>query len=53
VIEQLATLPPDEHLAALHAIDAGDIVLDLTDPDTVRVDLAGRWTFQVRVTRDR
>lgn len=50
VLEQLARLPRDEHLQALHAIDAGDIELDLTAPTVVGVEVAGRWRFEVPLT---
>jgi hypothetical protein len=47
VIDQLARLPPDEHLDALHAIDAGEVYIDVTDPRVIRIELAGRWIFEV------
>lgn len=47
VRHKLAELPHDEHLAALHAIDHGNIRIDLTDPSTVQVVLGERWTIEV------
>lgn len=47
VIEQLASLPHGEHLAALRAIVDGDVELDLIGPVTIGVELAGRWRFEV------
>lgn len=35
VLEQLASLPGAEHLAALRAIDLGDVDIDPTDPGTI------------------
>lgn len=52
VLRYLAHLSPDEHLAALHAIDHGDVELDLTGPRTVPVVLAGRWAMEVPVEVD-
>lgn len=42
VLASLAELPPQEHLAALRAIDRGEIDLVLGDDD-VRVVIAGLW----------
>lgn len=47
VIRLLSDLPPDDHLDVLHAIDAGDVQIDLTDPDTIRVVVRERWTFEL------
>lgn len=42
LLASLADLPPQEHLAALRAIDRGEIDLVLGDDDT-RVVIAGVW----------
>ena len=52
VLHELAALPPEQHLEALTAIDQGDVRLDLTDPEVVRVVLGDRWTIELPM-RDR
>jgi len=47
VIEELAHLPPEQHLDALHAIDQGDVEVDLSDPEVVRVVVGDRFTIDV------
>lgn len=42
MLASLADLPPQEHLAALRAIDRGEIDLVLGDDD-IRVVIAGLW----------
>lgn len=42
LLASLADLPPQEHLAALRAIDRGEIDLVLGDDD-IRVVIAGLW----------
>lgn len=49
LLASLEELPPQEHLAALRAIDRGDIDLVLGDDD-IRVVIAGLW--DVRVLRE-
>ena len=49
VIEELSHLPPEEHLDALHAIDHGDVEVDVSDPEVVRV-VVGRFTIDVPVS---
>ena len=49
VIRLLAALPPDDHLDALHAIDAGHVHIDLTDPEVIRLVLGERWTFELPI----
>jgi hypothetical protein len=49
LLAALADLPPQEHLAALRAIDRGEIDLVLGD-DEIRVVIAGVW--DVCVSRD-
>jgi len=47
VIRLLAELSPDDHIEALHAIDAGEVQIDLTDPDTICVVIGRQWTFEL------
>lgn len=47
VIDELGHLPPDVHLDALHSIDHGDVEVDLSEPDVVRVVLGGRIVIDV------
>lgn len=42
VIEELGHLGPEQHLDALHAIDHGEVEVDLSDPEVVRVVLGRR-----------
>ena len=47
--EELATLPPDQHLAALAAVDRHDVEIVLTDQATITVIVAERWHFTMPV----
>jgi hypothetical protein len=51
LLGELAKLPPDEHLAALTALDRHEVEIVLTDRTTVTVVVADRWTFDVTITR--
>lgn len=46
LLASLADLPPQEHLAALRAIDRGEIDLVLGDDD-ICVVIAGLWAVSV------
>ncbi len=50
LLEELAKLPPDEHLAALAAVDRRDVEIVLTDQATITVIVAERWHFTMPAT---
>lgn len=51
VIDELKHLPPDVHLDALHAIDHGEVEVDLSEPDVVRIVLGDRVVIDVPTSR--
>ncbi len=51
LLDELAQLPPDEHLAALEAVDRHDVEIVLTDRATITVIVAERWEFTVPASR--
>lgn len=47
VIDELGNLPAELHLDALHAIDHGQVEVDLSEPDVVRIVLGDRVVIDV------
>ena len=43
LLDELHQLPPEEHLAALAAVERHDLEFALFDGHTLEVSIAGRW----------
>jgi len=51
LLERLAELPPEEHLAALAAVNRHDVEIVLTDRTAITIIVAERWHFEVPAAR--